>query len=488
MVRILPRTARAGALAAALLLVAAPAAHAAPAAAPAAPAAPPTVTQQSLTPTTALPDTPVAAQLVVKSSACFTAAVLGVGIRDAAGANLDFPGSLTNQQICPQGVTLTTGTRSFKAGTYRMFGFYQDQAGAWRNLPEQILTVAPPPPPPVPVVTLDQVSPADAAADTPVAAQLTLHASSCFTAAVVGVGVRDAADNNLDFPGGAASQQICPQEVTVKTGARSFPAGTYRMFGFYQDQAGAWHNLPERAFTVTPASAPDPTAPVPGKKLVWRDEFDGPITAVKWNQSISSAYRYGNYNPDDDKLDRIDPNGVSVADGVATFTARRSDFTLPSGRKAWDTGLITTENTVEKFMVKTGDYAETRVRMPKELGAWPALWTWHKGANEIDSFEYHPDNPHLLELTNHVRPAQKYWPDLTAVKPGEWVTIGTHYLADSVDWYVNGVRVFEDKKGVGANWTAYLILNLSLCSGDFHPAPSGTGPISFASDYVRVYR
>nr|WP_051967395.1 family 16 glycosylhydrolase [Kitasatospora mediocidica] len=237
--------------------------------------------------------------------------------------------------------------------------------------------------------------------------------------------------------------------------------------------------------TVTAAT---PTSPIAGTRLVWSDEFDGPLSAARWNKATSSAYKYGTHNPDDDKLDRIDPNGVTVANGVATFTARPSVFTLPGGSQAWSTGLLTTENTAEKFMVRTGDYAETRVKLPETIGAWPALWTWRDGGNEVDSFEYHPDNPNLLELTNHVIHAQKYWTDKDAVKPGQWVTIGTHYGAKSVGWYVNGVNVFEDGRGVGANWSAYLILNLSLCSGDFHPGPSGTAPASFAADYVRVYR
>ncbi|GAA1182278.1 hypothetical protein F4556_005416 [Kitasatospora gansuensis] len=300
----------------------------------------------------------------VKSSACFTVASLGVGIRDATGNNLDFPGGLTNQQICPKGLTVKTGARSFAAGTYRMFGYYQEQSGAWKNLPEQTFTVAPAPL----VVTADRVAPDDATAETPVTGQLTLHASKCFTAAVVGVGVRDAAGNNLDFPGAVANQQVCTEDVTVKTGARSFPAGTYRMFGYYQDQAGAWYNLPEQVFTVTGSSNADPSAPVAGKKLIWREEFDGPISAAKWNKATSSAYRYGNYNPDDDKLDRIDPDKVTVTDGTAVFSATPSNFTLPNGHKAWDTGLITTEYISERFMVKTGDYAETRIRTPKEMG------------------------------------------------------------------------------------------------------------------------
>ncbi|WP_324606660.1 glycoside hydrolase family 16 protein [Kitasatospora azatica] len=179
---------------------------------------------------------------------------------------------------------------------------------------------------------------------------------------------------------------------------------------------------------------------------------------------------------------------MSLANGVATFTAQPSSHTLENGKQAWTTGLLTTEGTQQGFKVKTGDYAETRVQLPGGTGAWPALWTWQNGGNEIDSFEYHPDNPNLLELTNHVNGGQKYLTDANAVKPGQWVTIGTYYGANSVDWYVNGVKVFSDNTGVGANWSAYLILNLSISAGQYHSAPTSSTPITTAADYVRVYR
>ena len=336
-----------------------------------------------------------------------------------------------------------------------------------------------------PSVTQVRLSPETAQAGIPVSAQLTVRSSACFTAAVLGVGVRDAAGDNLDFPGELTNQRVCPQDLSLTTGTRAFPAGTYRVFGFYQDQAGRWHNLPEKTLTVTAATG---STPFPGAtSLIWSEEFNGPLSADRWNRSTSSSYRYGSYNPDDDKLDKLDPAKVRVADGAATFTATPSAFKLSGNRQAWDTGLLTTENTPEHFMVKTGDYVETRVKLPSELGAWPALWTWRDGGHEVDSFEYHTDNPNLLELTNHVKPAQHYWDSKGAAKPGEWVVIGTHYGADSVGWYINGVDVFEDHVGVGRDWSAYLILNLSLCSGTFHPGPTAKS-VSFAADYVRVYR
>ncbi|MFE0255809.1 beta-glucanase [Streptomyces sp. NPDC059010] len=224
----------------------------------------------------------------------------------------------------------------------------------------------------------------------------------------------------------------------------------------------------------------------------WSEEFDAPIAwGAKWVGDRSSAYRYGDHNPDDDKLDWLDPACVTVANGVAVFTATPAGRTLENGRPAWRTGLLTTEYSAEGFQVRTGDHVETRVRLPSATGAWPALWTWKDGANEIDSFEYHPDNPDLLELSNHVTcsPASSaYHTDAGAIGPDRWVTIGTRYGARCVDWYVNGDHVHSDGTGVGTDWSAYLILNLSLSAGEHHPAPCAPEPVTFAVDHLRVYR
>ena len=350
-------------------------------------------------------------------------------------------------------------------------------------------------------VTQDRLTPTSLTAGTASTAGLTVHSGRCFTAATLGVGVRDAAGDNLDFPGSASDVRICPGGVSITTGSRTLPAGTYTEFGFWQDSAGAWHNLASQTLTVSSATA-DPTAsttpatgttapaaPVAGKSLTWSDEFSSPISwGSRWVGDTSSAYAYGDHNPNDNKLDWLDQNDVSVADGVATFTAQPSSHTLESGKQAWTTGLLTTEGSKEGFQVRTGDYAEARVKLPTAAGAWPALWTWKDGNGEIDSFEYHPDNADLLELTNHVNAAQNYYTNASAVAPGSWVTIGTYYGANSVDWYVNGTKVYSDGTGVGANWSAYLILNLSISAGEYHSAPTSTSPISFSADYVRVYR
>ncbi|EGX57077.1 hypothetical protein SZN_24538 [Streptomyces zinciresistens K42] len=227
----------------------------------------------------------------------------------------------------------------------------------------------------------------------------------------------------------------------------------------------------------------------PGRTLVWAEEFDAPVDwGVRWTGDRTSAYRYGDHNPDDNKLDWLDPACVTVADGTATFTALPCGHTLENGLRAWRTGLLTTEYSAEGFRVRTGDHVETRVRLPRGTGAWPALWTWKDGRNEVDSFEYHPDNPHLLELSNHVNRAVSYHTDTAAIGPGRWVTVATRYGARCVEWYVDGERVFADGTGVGHDWSAYLILNLSVCAGRHHPAPGDLTPLTFEVDHVRVHR
>ncbi|MGW4897474.1 glycoside hydrolase family 16 protein [Kitasatospora sp. NPDC004240] len=346
----------------------------------------------------------------------------------------------------------------------------------------------------------DRLSPPLMTEGVATAARLTVHAPTCTTVKSLGVAVRDEDGENLDFPGAASDVQVCRRGRTIVTQEHTLPAGRYTVFGYWQDYAGGWHNLPAHTLTVLGSGATSglgiphfpgstPSSPTAGKSLVWSEEFDGPVRwGSRWVGDTTSAFRYGDHNPDDHKLDWLSTDAVSVENGVATFTASPSGRTLENGRQAWDTGLLTTERSAEGFRARTGDYIETRVELPAGTGAWPALWTWKNGRNEVDTFEYHPDHPALLELTNHVRRRSGSYDDADEVGPGAWVTIGTYYGSRSVDWYVNGVRVHRDRAGVGTLWSAYLILNLSVSDGRYHPTPVDDTPLSFAADYVRVYR
>ena len=201
----------------------------------------------------------------------------------------------------------------------------------------------------------------------------------------------------------------------------------------------------------------------------------------QWTAGQSWAYPDGGpTNPGDDKLDHLTEDPAYSRTGL--FRATRRD----DGN--WDAGLLTTEGSPEGFLVRAEDVLEARVRLPVETGAWPAIWTWLDGGQEVDVFEYHPDNPDLLELSNRVRGRHHYFRD-PAVQPGAWVDLRVEFGARSVVWWVNGARVFDDRRGVGSSWRAHLIVNLSVCSGRYHPAPEDqVSEMSYEVAALRVYR
>lgn len=252
--------------------------------------------------------------------------------------------------------------------------------------------------------------------------------------------------------------------------------------------------VPTPAPTTAPVEAIPRTGtegtsgPVSGRELVFSEEFEAPISARRWTTTRSSSYSHGNMNPANDKLDIISSKAITVADGRARFTATRSDAPFPlDGKSGYTTGLLTTEYSDDGFRLRAGDYIEARVQLPTERGAWPALWTWRGDGTEVDVFEYHPTNPNLLELVNHVVKPGAFRYVEGKVRPGDWVTIGARIGADNVTWYVDGTAVWSDHRGVGSRWNAYIILNLSVNAGKLHRAPTAS-TFSMSADWIRVWR
>lgn len=249
--------------------------------------------------------------------------------------------------------------------------------------------------------------------------------------------------------------------------------------------------------TSTAAPASPTSGPAAGMTLAFHDGFDrNSLDTATWATRSWSYPGGGPTNRNDNKLDYLTNSAITssdAGDGVLTITAtRRSDG-------YWNTGLITTGNApnhANGFKLRTGDFTVAHVRLPDatNMGAWPALWSWNDGDNEVDSFEWHTDNPDLLELSNHIRGGGKYYRNASLIGPGKWVYIGTKLGASSNTWYVgttldNMTAVYSDGTGVGSNWGgAYPILNLSVVAGKYHPAPTNNTPIKFQVGNYRVYR
>ncbi|SDM72552.1 LamG domain-containing protein [Actinacidiphila guanduensis] len=200
--------------------------------------------------------------------------------------------------------------------------------------------------------------------------------------------------------------------------------------------------------------------------------FDAPFTdRSAWAVGRTSAYPGSGRNPGDNKLDQIGPGYGPTPDGV--FRARRASTAL------WHTDLVSTEYASGGFELLPGDVLSATCTVQDEQGAWPSLWTWGRdsaggrpqpGHGEIDAFEYHGGNPHILELSNHVREAGHYADG--AVTPGRPFALEVSLGADSVVWRVDGTVLFSDGRGVGPSWRAWLVVSMSVSAGGYgHAAP-----------------
>lgn len=230
---------------------------------------------------------------------------------------------------------------------------------------------------------------------------------------------------------------------------------------------------PAREPLLQPAPVPRPLSPPhaggPARAPV---VFDAPFTdRAAWTPGRTSAYPEDGRNPGDNKLDRVGPAWAPTADGV--FRARRARH------GEWHTDLVSTEYAPGGFELLPGDELTATCVVHAGLGAWPALWTWGRdhpdgrpqpGHGEVDAFEYHADNPTLLELTNHVRPAARYAEG--AVVPGRPFELAVVFGEDGVRWSVDGAAVFDDGTGVGRHWRAWPVVGISVSAGGYgHPSP-----------------
>ncbi|MFG2821751.1 beta-glucanase [Kitasatospora sp. NPDC048365] len=205
----------------------------------------------------------------------------------------------------------------------------------------------------------------------------------------------------------------------------------------------------------------------------------------------TAAYANCTDNPDSWKRDRLTPSSLSVASGHLTVTATHRD----DGQ--WNTGLITTGDSCDSggsgVQARTGDLVTVHVRLPAaDSGAWPCLWTWRDGGSEVDLFEWYADRPDQIEFVNHVRSGSTVYAD-PAVGAGKWVYIAVRLDTDNDTWYVGTTpdrltEVWSDSTGVGPDFSAYLILNLSISDGSFHHPPTGIDPVSMEVDLLRIDR
>jgi beta-glucanase (GH16 family) len=248
--------------------------------------------------------------------------------------------------------------------------------------------------------------------------------------------------------------------------------------------------------TCVPSSTgdgtPDPgTAYVPsGYKLTFSDEFDGAsLDTGKWNTLAPWGVQF--YS-DSHQQQAFIPQGVSLKNGLATFTAQRSQGN--TGGQPYSSGSLTTNGTF------THGYFEARVRVPAGKGFWPAYWLTSstRWPPEWDIFEiidgviYGYTHPVSGGKCTFVEGAAGGDSTYTIQKVYDTFHVyGFEWTSSDVYWYVDGVLTEHYAVDAAAGSNDPFWLNVSLqVGGDWPGNPDGSTPLPshMDVDYVRVYQ
>jgi beta-glucanase (GH16 family) len=249
-----------------------------------------------------------------------------------------------------------------------------------------------------------------------------------------------------------------------------------------------------------PLAAPD--GALPGRRLIWRDEFDCPAgqspDASRWTMEVGGDGK-GNQQLE---YTTARPSNVALdGEGHLAIIARQESL----GGRAYTSGRL---NTLDHFTQAYGRF-EARMQLPSGQGIWPAFWLlggdvtavgW-PACGEIDIIELQGQAPAVVHGTVH-GPGYSGGQGITSahfvsggdltdafhVYAVEWTPASIGFSVDDVIYFT----VTPAQLPAGAPWVFDhpfgVILDVAV-GGTFVGAPNATTafPQTLLVDYVRVY-
>ncbi|MEV4483778.1 family 16 glycosylhydrolase [Micromonospora coxensis] len=262
---------------------------------------------------------------------------------------------------------------------------------------------------------------------------------------------------------------------------------------------------PSPSRTTTPPTTSPPAPPptvrpgtqVPGWRLVWSDEFDGPtLDRSKWN------LRDGEGRDIDRGCNVDDPDNTFVSGGVLTLRAQRETAACSSQTRQYTQSYL---DTIGRTSFRYGRF-EVRAQSPNgpddSRGLWPAFWLRPEdgGRGEIDVVELPGGRDWYRAATLGI------FYDYTPVKqdtryafptgyPGDgFHTYTTEWEPDAIRWYVDGRLVWQRDRAT-TPWFDEVFhkpynLRLNFQVGGWLGDPDATTrfPADFRVDHVRVWQ
>lgn len=249
------------------------------------------------------------------------------------------------------------------------------------------------------------------------------------------------------------------------------------------------------------------TGPASGKKMVFSDDFYGTTlnlsnwsTCYDWRKpSETGCTNSGNL-----EQEWYTSSQVKVKAGVLYLTAINLpiDVAVQGQAKSfsYQSGMINSgpgSTNSKAHWVGTYGYFESRIKVQKGQGVWPAFWLLPADRNwppEIDVMEFLGNKPGEILQTLHWEQDAKPAKDETRISKtidysNNWHTYGVDWQPGKIDWYIDGVKTktFEGKEVPSEPME--IIINLAI-GGTLPGNADGSTPFprQMQVDYVRVFQ
>jgi beta-glucanase (GH16 family) len=261
----------------------------------------------------------------------------------------------------------------------------------------------------------------------------------------------------------------------------------------HADDAGA-PSADAGAGDTQDAAGDAPAAGATGWVLTFNDEFDGTaIDTCKWQFRYKWGERVINHELEAYVSQADESQAFTLDQGVLHIVGRKQPGTYAGQTLAYTSGLL-----VSFYEQKYG-FFETRSRMPKGSGLWPAFWLLHAigypDISEIDVLEWISPNPTTVFMTDHFGTsyAMDHWTQFLYRSPDvsdAFHTYGVDWESDRIVFYVDGAEIGRTTDpGQLHDTPMYVITNLAI-GGNLpgNPSPTAVFPASYDIDFIRVYQ
>jgi len=234
-------------------------------------------------------------------------------------------------------------------------------------------------------------------------------------------------------------------------------------------------------------------------RLVWNDEFDGPVGqklgSDKWGYDVGTDWGNAQLEYDTDRAENVSLDG----NGNLAIVARKESY---QGQPYTSARIVTRD----LFEPKYGRI-EARIKLPTGQGIWPAFWmlgndiktvSWPQ-CGEIDIMEYRGQHSHVIHGSLHGpgyaggRALSRSYTLDGAGFDTDFHVFAVEWTRGRIDWHVDGSHYLTIlPEHANGDWVFdhpfYIILNVAVGGHWVGPPNENTVfPQTMLIDYVRVY-